>query len=314
MATFADGEDEYYYELRLVDNNVAKEIFKKGQQILLERGPDGSGKIFATKQNQLIEFQTPTTDLAAVFKRDSIQHGFFDKLHEWGMSVFSYRFGTELGKQNYGFQSNKHVEVDPYNQDYVIAIFAAGKKNFDDKFIGAIKADMKRLGYSLDHIEAAAPAGLVGVPANMLGLSVRESDLECYTEQHEMSQGMFRALSVVIQFNFAQMSSKAGCVIVDDIGEGLDFERSRDLIALLIEKSNAKNVQLVLSTNDRFVMNHVPLTSWTLLRRTGSLVKALNYSNSKEIFDEFKFTGLSNFDFFSMDFADGGFKETENAG
>lgn len=312
-ATFQDGDDEYYYELRIVDGNVAKEVFRKGNQVLLNRGPTGEGEIYATKQGQLIEFQTPTTDLAAVFKRDSKQHGFFEKLHEWGMSLFSYKFGSDLGKSSYGFQSNKFIDVDVYNQDHVIAIFAAGKRNIGDDFVRAVKQDMARIGYKLDNIEAATPTGLVGIPANMVGLSVREHDLECFTEQHEISQGMFRALSVLIQFNYAQMSSKAGCVVVDDIGEGLDFSRSRDLIALLKEKAKTTNVQLILSTNDRFIMNEVPLTSWTVLRRTGSLVKALNYSNSKEIFDEFKFTGLSNFDFFSMDFADGGFKEPENA-
>ena len=31
--------------------------------------------------------------------------------------------------------------------------------------------------------------------------------------------------------------------------------------------------------------------------------RVLNYENSKELFEEFKFTGLSNFSFFEMDFA-----------
>jgi len=58
-----------------------------------------------------------------------------------------------------------------------------------------------------------------------------------------------------------------------------------------------------MSTNDRFVMNNVPLEEWCVLQRRGSVVRVLNYTNSKELFDEFKFTGLSNFDFLAMDFA-----------
>jgi hypothetical protein len=49
-------------------------------------------------------------------------------------------------------------------------------------------------------------------------------------------------------------------------------------------------------------MNKVPLQEWSLLQRTGGQVRVRNYENSRAIFDEFKFTGLSNFDFLATDF------------
>lgn len=57
-----------------------------------------------------------------------------------------------------------------------------------------------------------------------------------------------------------------------------------------------------MSTNDRFVMNSVPLEEWSVLRREGGKVTVHNYSNSRETFDDFKFTGLSNFSFLELDF------------
>jgi hypothetical protein len=51
-----------------------------------------------------------------------------------------------------------------------------------------------------------------------------------------------------------------------------------------------------MSTNDEFVMNVVPLQYWQVIQRTGGECKIRNYQNSKEQFDNFKFTGLSNFD------------------
>ena len=49
-------------------------------------------------------------------------------------------------------------------------------------------------------------------------------------------------------------------------------------------------------------MNHVPLQDWTVIRRAGGQANIYNYENSKRHFDDFKFTGLNNFDFLAMDF------------
>jgi len=57
-----------------------------------------------------------------------------------------------------------------------------------------------------------------------------------------------------------------------------------------------------MSTNDRFVMNNVPLEYWHIIQRSGGHCKIYNYENSKGTFDNFAYTGLSNFDFFTTDF------------
>ena len=93
--------------------------------------------------------------------------------------------------------------------------------------------------------------------------------------------------------------------MIDDIGEGLDFERSWRLIDLLRRKAEDTSIQLVLLTNDRFVMNHVPLDEWSVLQRQGGHVRVRNCENSRDVFEEFKFTGLSNFSFLEMDFVSG---------
>ncbi|KVF71008.1 hypothetical protein WS75_22795 [Burkholderia sp. FL-7-2-10-S1-D7] len=111
---------------------------------------------------------------------------------------------------------------------------------------------------------------------------------------------MFRVLALLIHVNFAKFKGAVSTVLVDDIGEGLDFDRSCRLIELLRSKSQQHEFQLIMSTNDKFVMNHVPLDEWTVLHREGSTVHVRNKENSKAAFDEFKFTGLSNFSFFEM--------------
>jgi hypothetical protein len=66
-----------------------------------------------------------------------------------------------------------------------------------------------------------------------------------------------------------------------------------------------------MTTNDQFVMNHVPLEEWSVLKREGSKVRVYNKDNAREQFEYFRFIGMSNFTFFEMDFVNG--KKVEDA-
>jgi hypothetical protein len=100
--------------------------------------------------------------------------------------------------------------------------------------------------------------------------------------------------------------------LIDDIGEGLDFERSSAMIELLIKKAETGLVQLIMTTNDSFVMNGVPLDYWSVIERKPGLAKLHNIHNSKPIFNDFKFIGLNNFDFFETQFYLKGFDNEEH--
>jgi len=67
----------------------------------------------------------------------------------------------------------------------------------------------------------------------------------------------------------------------------------------------------VMTTNDRFIMNGVPLEYWSVIERKPGLAKLHNIHNSSQVFEDFKFTGLNNFDFFSTEFYLEGFGEEE---
>ena len=56
-----------------------------------------------------------------------------------------------------------------------------------------------------------------------------------------------------------------------------------------------------MTTNDRFVMNGVPLDYWGVVVRDGCHVRLLNIRNSRKLFSEFSEFGLNNFDFFSRE-------------
>jgi ABC-type multidrug transport system ATPase subunit len=140
---------------------------------------------------------------------------------------------------------------------------------------------------------------------------MKETGLEKQVTQRDMSQGQFRAFSVLVQLNYYILSGQKGFVIIDDIGEGLDFSRAKLLVQLLIRKAGDADIQLIMSTNDQFIMNAVDIENWAVIVRDGNKISLYNYENSKEIFEDFKFTGLNNFDFYASEFFRSGLSDLE---
>ena len=301
---FDRGGTSLDYVLNIEDSKVVEEKFSSSGSPLLERGDGGEGRIWAEKLSDWIEFQAPEDELAAVARRDAIQHPFFQPLYQWGKSLLHFYFGTPLGKDALALIDEKSAgRLDPRDPQQVIGVFRKGHQEFGEPFKDAIKRDMSAIGYLIDDIGTGPPISIiVHHPPNVIALYVKETGLGEITDQIDMSQGMFRALSLIVSLNYAKRTAVPSCVIIDDIGEGLDFDRSCALIKLLMQKAEETSMQLILSTNDRFIMNSVPLEAWTVLRRVGQNTNVYNYDNSRARFDEFKFTGMNNFDFFAYDF------------
>lgn len=310
---FTNGDSPVHYHLEHTNNQVVKENLKQGEQVVLRRTLGAYGHIYNEEVKKKIRFDVPADAVAVFTKRDKLQYPFLEPLIEWGSAVRRFEFGKTMGHQNLGIPvKGPPIPLDEKDTTQVVPIYHMGYKAHTDKFKEAIKADMSHLGYPIEDIDLRRPDNLriqSPFPLDFVGVSVKERDLQCYTDQPEMSQGMFRALSIVVQLNYLVMSKTATCVLVDDIGEGLDYERSCKLIEILREKSLHSSVQLVMATNDRFVMNRVPLEEWCYLVRKGNRVSVLNYKNAAESFERFKLTGLNNFDLLATHFLE---KITEN--
>ncbi len=307
VAEFDNNGKDVNYILHFENTSIIKEELTIDSENKLKRGKDGIGKIYYNKEEKSINFQTPPNELAAVARRDTIQHPFLEDLHNWGRYVRHYLFGTELGKSRLAVvikneEKARQQVLNPKNTDLVVAMFLEGKKKYSEKFIEKIVKDMNTIGYSLEEIGIHTPESIVmeiNLPDEPVGLYVKESDLSCSTDQFDMSQGMFRTLSLIIQVHYSLFTGTPSCILIDDIGEGLDFERSSALVKLLIERAKNSSIQLIMATNDRFIMNSVPLEYWLIIERIGGTSKIYNQRNSRELFDDFELTGLNNFDFFS---------------
>ena len=319
-----NGDNKKVYILKVENGLVIEESYTIGSKFYLKRDKSGEGKIWAKQLEKEIDFQTPTNEVAAFHRRDSIQHPFFEEVYTWASLLRYYEFGTDLGRSSLDVINTESVaiikkNIDFKNKDHVIHIFKLGEKELGEQFIESIKLDMLSVGYRIDEIGTKTPSTSIFQEGKSYSLEVKpqyiyvqESDLKDKTEQSIISQGMFRVLSLIIQINYSMLAKKPSCILIDDIGEGLDFERSSAMIKLLISKAESGLVQLIMTTNDRFIMNGVPLEYWSVIERQPGLAKLHNIHNSKEIFDDFKFTGLNNFDFFATQFYIEGFGNEEN--
>lgn len=307
------------YELEYHNRKVAVEKFFNSERVFLERNADSTGEIYYAEEKKKLRFQMAEDELAVVSRRDLVQHPFLEPLIQWAENLNYYRFGTALGKDRFSAASRvRNVELSKVlpktrNTQLVVDKYIHGESEFGDKFRKLIINDMTEVGFPIQEVIYKALEGFVVDPAlteefslpgesvsiSPIGLAIKEADLPGRTSQYEISDGMFRALSLIIQINLSLLLERPSCILIDDIGEGLDYERSSALIKLLIHKAEESSVQLIMSTNDRFVMNNVPLKYWILLERRGGLSVHHNYRNSKKEFDNFALTGLSNFDFFS---------------
>lgn len=118
----------------------------------------------------------------------------------------------------------------------------------------------------------------------------------------DLSNGMYRTLFLLVFLEHISSNSDTTLILIDDFCEGLDYERSAQLSKIVLQFCETHNIQIIVSSNDRFMMNSAPLSSWNILLRNGSSVSCLNETTHPDLFDQFSFTGLNNFDLFSTDF------------
>ncbi|MGL5623985.1 AAA family ATPase [Cetobacterium sp.] len=300
--TLRENNILYNYSLEINNNIVLKEKLEENidgkKRKLLVRNEKGEGKIYSLKDERDIEFGIQENQMAIVYKNDKIHHSFIEKIVDWAEKSIFYSFATPLGRYNYCLVKESEEDYSLKETDKVVKNYIKAKQKYeilDEKIIN----DLKNINYFIENIGVEKGTNNQG---EVRVLFVKESDLKGKTYQFEMSQGMFRALSIIIQLNICLLDNKGELIVIDDIGEGLDYERSSGLINLIIDKTKESKAQVVMTTNDRFIMNNVDLKYWQVIKRDAGDIKICNLNNSKEMFENFQYTGLSNFDFLSRKF------------
>ncbi len=289
---FSNKKNNYSYVLEIEESNILNEELKRENKILLSR-KKGSGELFSETEKTLIPFSPPENELTINVRRDTKEYPYLEELINWANSVFSYSFSKVLPEFILKPDNIESALKDMRSLPYLI-----NQTIKNEKFREIILDDLNRIGYEIEEVKAVKRL-INNTPNELLLASIREKNVKCDIEQSQMSQGLFRALaSIVIIEHIIELKNET-TILIDDLGEGLDFARSVNLTKLLLEKVTGKKVQLIISSNNRFLINSFNIKDINILERSGSTVKAYNYSNSKELFDEFELTGLNNFDLFT---------------
>lgn len=229
----------------------------------------------------------PTDKLTLHVRRDIIQYPYFEKIITWAENVYGQRF-NEI-EADRGNKTNSFLS--PIHKDDLFTMV----KSLPSESIQRIIEQAQNLDYHLEAIKTFKPERFKIV-------LFKEKGIKEPLFISSLSKGMCRAISLLIQMEYLSAQGKPSLWLIDDLGEGLDYDRTVKLGKLLFDFCHERGIQLLASSNDTFLMDIVDLQYWNILERKGEKVMPVNTTNSPDLFEDFKFTGLSNFDFFSSDY------------
>lgn len=247
-------------------------------------------KIFSETTCEWQEISPPNDRLVLHVRRDKTEFPFLENLFFWANGVRSFSFANT---------SPNLIEIpgNPFHLESLNTVPSALEKLSNSQLSKVLK-QLKTVGYDL---ETASTGLYEGLPPTTKIIFFKERGITNPLKQFEISQGMFRAFSILVIIEFLRADGGVGSILVDDFGEGLDFERSKKL-AEVVFGARTSNIQFIATSNDSFLTNVIPLNDLTICYRTQQTVKCLNYANSKEKFDAWQQLGLNNFDLFSSNY------------
>lgn len=278
FGSHTDSSWKMIYSFKVDSNVVTKESLVVNGQTLIKRSAE-------TARYQSMIINPPSAKLIVQVRRDKELYPEIELLMTWAEGVTC-------------------VSCSDINAFTIVGPNFINPFSFSDLVDMLRPEDMKKvldialsLGYRISSLKTISFENLKLVQIKEKGVAKHMVDIQ-------LSSGMLRTLYLLCFIMIIKHNDRPSLLLIDDLGEGLDYRRSTDLGKLVFEYCKSNGLQLIASSNDSFLMDVVDLADWQVLRRTGGKVSAINYSSHPDLFKRFKMTGLSNFDFFSSDFID----------
>jgi len=295
---------KYFYNVTIKPNHGGIEISEKLEQndsILINRH-NSEAEIYSNNEKTLIKINPPTPKLVHQVRRDEKDHPYLEHIIIWAESVHSFKFGhihsssfirTNVDKSSaLAFDELTSLK----GKDLNIIL-----NDLNDESKSKIISEFNSLNYDVELMNIKDQALDKDIQSVIY---IKENNLKYEIHQSKLSQGMFRTLFLLIFIHHLIEKEKAGMIIIDDLCEGLDYDRATKLGKLIFSKMHNSKIQFIATSNDYFLMNAVDVKSWNIIYREGNVIKVNNYCNNKDKFDNFRLSGLNNFDLFSSNYLD----------
>ena len=276
----SDAEWSMVYSFKIKSGLIEKENLTVCGRTLIKR----------TKSKAWYEGKSvnpPAEKLIAQIRRDKYTFPEVERLMVWAEGIVSVSC-SDINPFTTIIPAKIFAPIPFY--DIVNKLTEADKKN--------VLKRAKEVGYNLTSIQT------IKAGADMRLVQVKERGISEQFVDLQLSSGMLRTVYILAFLEYIKHSDRISILLIDDLGEGLDYGRSIHLGKMVFEDCKKNGLQLIASSNDAFLMDVVDINNWQVLRRKISKVSTINHSNSPELFRKFRMTGLSNFDLFSSDFID----------
>jgi hypothetical protein len=290
-ARFSKNEqEEYTYSIVISGDNPhtlsITEEFKINNEVVLNRRPVGDARILNRITNSFETISPPSNKLSIHVNRDTKKYPFFEDIAIWAEHAFNFKFGSILPGL-----ANINLEIDFWVLNSITSLYS----ELNDEAKERVLLDLMEIGYFLEQVNTKEGS-------HFDILQIKERGIDALILEEDISQGMLRSIYVIIFLSYMTSVDLANTILIDDLCEGLDYERATKLGKLVFQRCKEHGIQLIATSNDMFLMDVVDIKYWNVLQRKNNLITSLNAKNNAALFENFKYTGLSNFDFFASDY------------
>jgi predicted ATPase len=275
------------YSLTMKDKIVEESLYID-EVLVLERVGD-KARLFSKSTNSFLQVSPPSDGLVINFRRDKLEFPYFEELFGFASKSKLFKFGHIHATDFIGEEGRKLKAQSIEDAAHLLL------RDIPTSDYAAICQDINSIGYNIESIEAS-------MVNNTPQLLVREKGLVFPIEQRLLSQGMYRAIALIIYLHYLKISFRPSLVMIDDIAEGLDYERASKLSQRLESFFEELSTQVVITSNHNFFLDKVSLKYWTILYKKGTEIMGISEETNAEAFRKFRLSGLSPFDVFSSNF------------
>lgn len=274
-----DGSDSFTYELSILNASVLSEKLTVNSNVTIQR--DGNSALFYGE-----EVNPPFSSLLLGSRRDTEKYPDIEKLMEFFERVSLFSFSNVIPGERV---------LDPIT---VGGLDIAGMfSDLSDEDRGSIIDLLNELGFKVGNLHSIRSMGKALI-------AMKEEGVGSEFVMWAFSTGLIRVVALLTYLFHLSVDSKGGLILIDDLGEGLDYHRSTKLGKFVCDFCREKGIQVILTTNDSFLMNVIDIDYWNILSRKGPVVSSVSRGTDPALFDSFKLTGLSNYDLFRSDFVE----------